>query len=143
MLAPIQSTLHLRLQVVVLIVLFTGISYARRGTNEGFKMHGRLMATAIVLSLVGVILVMIPSLLLFLSTGKISTIFFAIDPSRHIRVFGTRLRDCICLQQETKEPEAMDAHYRAVLVRSVHLWLVELPMGLGILLGTFDSTQRL
>ncbi len=67
--APLPSTLNLLLQIVVLVFLLVAIPFAKRGTKEEFKMHERLMGTAIVLNLVGVVLVMIPSLLAFLSGG--------------------------------------------------------------------------
>lgn len=65
--------------MVVLAVILVSILFARRGTNEGFKTHERLMATAIVLNLVGVFLVMIPSLYLYLSTGLASSTFLALE----------------------------------------------------------------
>jgi uncharacterized membrane protein YozB (DUF420 family) len=67
--APLASTLNLVLQVIVLVILAVSITFAKRGTKEGFQTHERLMATAIVLNLVGVILVMIPSLIAYLSIG--------------------------------------------------------------------------
>jgi uncharacterized membrane protein YozB (DUF420 family) len=78
--APLPSTLNLGLQIVVLIAFLAAIPFARRGTNEGFKTHGRLMTTAIVLNLLGVILVMIPSLLAYLTAGEvISSLFLLIE----------------------------------------------------------------
>jgi uncharacterized membrane protein YozB (DUF420 family) len=70
--ALLASTLNLVLQMVVLVVLGVSITFAKRGTKEGFQTHERLMATAIILNLVGVILVMIPSLIAYLSIGLAS-----------------------------------------------------------------------
>jgi uncharacterized membrane protein YozB (DUF420 family) len=70
--APLASTLNLGLQIVVLAVLLIAIPFAKKETKEGFRTHERLMATAIVLNLVGVILVMIPSLIAYLSIGLAS-----------------------------------------------------------------------
>jgi uncharacterized membrane protein YozB (DUF420 family) len=78
--APLPSTLNLGLQIVVLVIFLAAIPFAKRGTSEGFKTHGRLMTTAIVLNLVGVILVMIPSLLAYLTAGGvISSLFLLIE----------------------------------------------------------------
>jgi hypothetical protein len=69
MTAPLASTLNLGLQIVVLLLLVVSINYAKRKTKEGYTIHFRLTATAIVLNLIGVIFVMIPSLIAYLSIG--------------------------------------------------------------------------
>lgn len=81
MTAQLASTLNLGLQIVVLVVLAVSITFAKKATKEGFRTHERLMATAIVLNIVGVILVMIPSLIAYLSAGlaAIPTIFLVME----------------------------------------------------------------
>jgi uncharacterized membrane protein YozB (DUF420 family) len=46
------------IQIVVLLLLFLGISYKRK---LNFRMHGLVMATAVALHLVTIIVIMIPS----------------------------------------------------------------------------------
>jgi uncharacterized membrane protein YozB (DUF420 family) len=70
MAAPLASTLNLGLQIIVLLILLVSITFAKKGTKEGFTTHERLMAIAILLNLAGVILVMIPSLIAFVSIGS-------------------------------------------------------------------------
>ena len=72
MAAPLVSTLNLGLQIVVLVVLLVSVTFAKKGTKEGTVAHERLVIVAIILNLVGVILVMIPSLLAYLSIGLAS-----------------------------------------------------------------------
>ena len=81
MTAPLASTLNLGLQIVVLVVLAVSITFARKGTKEGFTTHERLTIVAIVLNLVGVIFVMIPSLIAYLSIGlaAIPTIILVLE----------------------------------------------------------------
>jgi hypothetical protein len=67
--ATLASTLNLALQVGVLVLLVVAIRFAKQGTKKGFTMHGSLTGIGIILNLLGVVFVMIPSLVAYLSIG--------------------------------------------------------------------------
>ncbi|WXG44386.1 MAG: hypothetical protein WED04_10190 [Promethearchaeati archaeon SRVP18_Atabeyarchaeia-1] len=63
----LASTLDLILQSAVLVILIAGIGLEKRNRKLGMTLHHNLMATAILLNIIGFILAMLPSMIYFLS----------------------------------------------------------------------------
>jgi len=74
--ASIASDLNLLLQLIILILLFVGVKFAKGKTQSSLKTHGRIMTIAVVLNAIGFLLVMGPSFVGYFSTPpqELSTI---------------------------------------------------------------------
>jgi uncharacterized membrane protein YozB (DUF420 family) len=59
--APLLYDLNLILQIVIIIILFTGAYYAKR--KYKYQVHGKIMGLAILLNVISILFVMAPRLL--------------------------------------------------------------------------------
>jgi len=59
--ASVASDLNLLLQIVILIILFVGVKFAKEKTKSSLQKHGKIMAVAVVLNAVAILLVIGPS----------------------------------------------------------------------------------
>jgi len=62
--ASTASDLNLLLQIIILIILFVGVKFAKEKAQDGLKKHGRIMTIAVIMNAVTILLVMGPSLVI-------------------------------------------------------------------------------
>jgi len=59
--AELPSDLNLLLQIIIIVLLFVGVKFAKEKTQSGLKTHGRIMTIVVVSNAVAILLVMGPS----------------------------------------------------------------------------------
>lgn len=63
--APVSSDLNLILQIALLALLLAGFVLGRRKTGSSLKLHGGLMRILVILNALSILLVMVPSLVVY------------------------------------------------------------------------------
>ncbi len=122
----LTSDLSLMLQLVILAVLIAGVKFAR---EKRFMKHHKIMVTAVVLHSIGILFVMLPSLVAYISPPQIKLTSITITTIAHA-LFGALAEISGIAFALNKMPGNLKQRMRLM----ASIWLIAIVFGIALYL---------
>jgi uncharacterized membrane protein YozB (DUF420 family) len=124
--ASILADLNLLLQILLLVILFSGFMLGKKKTADSLKAHGRVMTVLLALNALSILLVMGPSFFLKLEAvaSEISVIGFPLSLVHHSVGLIAEILGAVLVFRKF-------GNVRMWMRLTFTLWLVALVLGIG------------